>query len=528
MSKKKTKSSRTESNVASPRKSRPSWVGWIVNTVLLLVSLIIGMFILEAGARYLLPKPPPPEKSVNRFQVEPTANTNMVYRILPDTTFVTFGISYPTNEFGFRDRPLAPKDENTFRILCIGDSVTFGTGVKNEETFPNQLEAMLLERVGDGYSVDVVNAGVSAYNARNVLGLLESHVEEIDPDLVIYTFVENDLDDSMSTGPDQHLVYYDPSKPPDEPHLQREFSAVWWQSKNPPKPGGSSLLRLIETSFSPVSDSSLPFLVGEHPTTRDRWESFERTLLTKKEICGEINAPLLVYSFAAKGHSEPTAKRVDQICRDLKIPHASTLPLFDHKTYMKDYSLGFDAHCNTLGNEVMATRLMHYLQEENVLPEDFFPSLPDPPIYKDEVDETIANELEESALDSPTLIDLSTGEGIQGMLGGVDLAGRMARSCFFRLSPPGDRLEVEMKGLVNSPGNKQRVVAIIEGATAEESYDLPTIWKTYSFSIPESLRDELVEVELKVLGPVWVPSLAERRQGLFPYTAGVRWMKRGS
>ena len=528
MAKKKQSRPGRNSNVAEPDKSRSKRPGWLVNGLLLFGSLVIGLILLEIGSRVLLPKPPPPERMENQFLVEAVSNPNMVYRILPDRTFVTFGLPYLTNEFGFRDEPVTGKDDSTFRILCVGDSVTFGTGVKNEETFPNQLETMLKDEVREGATVDVVNGGVSAFNARNILGLLESHIEEIDPDVVVYTFVENDLDDSMSAAPDGNLVYYDPTKQPDEPHLQREYAAVWWQSKNPPKPDGSAIMRLIANTFPKVSDSSLPFLVGDHPTPRTRWEAFEETLRSMKEICEAKGSRLLVYSFAATHHSEPTLRKVETICENLDLPHASTLPLFDHRTYMKEYSLGFDAHCNTLGNEVMATRLLHYLQQEEELPEEFFPSLPDPPPYEDVIDQKVADDLEKSALDSPKRIDIATGKGIQGMLGGVDLSGRMARSCIFRLSPPGDRIEVEMKGLVTAPGSKQSVVAIIEGVTAEESHDLPTVWRTYSFSIPPEFQEELVEIELRVLGPAWIPTLVERRQGLFQYTAGIRWIERGN
>ena len=514
-------------NEADSGKSRSKWWGWWVNGFLLTGSVFVGLILLEFGARLLLPEQPDAERLENMFLVEPVENPKMVYRILPDRTFVTFGINYRTNEFGFRDKPVGRREDQTFRILCVGDSVTFGTGVKNEETFPNQLEGMLKEEVKEGLHVDVVNGGVSAFNTKNVLGLLESDLKKLAPDVVIYTFVENDLDDSLSGAPDGNLILYDPSKGPDEPHIQREFAAVWWLSKNPLDSEQSALMKLIRTSFPKVSDSALPLLIGDHPTTRKRWGVFEDSLETMKMVCETNEADFLVYSFAARNHSEPTVRRVNQICEEKGIPHATTLPMFDHRTYMKEYSLGFDPHCNTLGNQVMAERLMHFLQEEEQLPEEWFPSLPELNDYQDEIDTLVADQIEQEASRSPKEINLSTGDGIHGMLGGVDLAGRMARSCLFRLSPPGDTIEVEMKGLVTSEGSRQRVMAIIEGATAEESYDLPQTWETYQFTLPADYRDQVVEVEIKVLGPAWIPSMVERRQGRFQYTAGIRLMRRG-
>ncbi len=139
----------------------------------------------------------PPE---TRWLVMPAPNPDMTYMLQPNSDFVTFGVPFRTNELGFRDGPIVPKSPNMFRILCVGDSVTFGTGVTNEETFPNVLERQLQQYTLPGIVVDVINAGVSAYNARNIRGLLEYYLSQLKPDVVVYIFVENDLDDSVSAG----------------------------------------------------------------------------------------------------------------------------------------------------------------------------------------------------------------------------------------------------------------------------------------------------------------------------------------
>jgi lysophospholipase L1-like esterase len=55
---------------------------------------------------------------------------------------------YRINAQGFRDRErVRPKPSGMYRILVLGDSVTFGFGVQPEESFTRLLEAELKERV---------------------------------------------------------------------------------------------------------------------------------------------------------------------------------------------------------------------------------------------------------------------------------------------------------------------------------------------------------------------------------------------
>jgi lysophospholipase L1-like esterase len=81
-----------------------------------------------------------------------------------------------------------------FRILAIGDSVTYGLGREYNETYPYYVGEKLGQK---GYDVEVINLGVSGYNFRDYVEVLRSRVNELDPDLVIIGFVHPDeyLDD---------------------------------------------------------------------------------------------------------------------------------------------------------------------------------------------------------------------------------------------------------------------------------------------------------------------------------------------
>jgi lysophospholipase L1-like esterase len=91
---------------------------------------------------------------------------------------------------GLRDREYSlQKPEGTTRILVLGDSVTFGTGVARAETFPKRLERSLRRR---GLPVEVMNAGVNGYTAYNELHYYLDEMRRYDPDLVVLAVVLND------------------------------------------------------------------------------------------------------------------------------------------------------------------------------------------------------------------------------------------------------------------------------------------------------------------------------------------------
>ena len=100
-----------------------------------------------------------------------------------------------SDDRGFRSNgPASPRQAGGARILCLGDSYTFGYGVDDIHTFPAQLAAMLSAARPD-LAVDVMNAGFPRYGIDEAASLLERKGAMIKPDLVILQFFLNDLQD---------------------------------------------------------------------------------------------------------------------------------------------------------------------------------------------------------------------------------------------------------------------------------------------------------------------------------------------
>jgi lysophospholipase L1-like esterase len=93
---------------------------------------------------------------------------------------------------GFRDGELAAaKSEDAFRIVCLGDSWTFGANVDDDATYPRRLADRLGRKYPHG-RFEVRNLGVMGYSSHQGLELLRRRALALHPDVVVLGFAMND------------------------------------------------------------------------------------------------------------------------------------------------------------------------------------------------------------------------------------------------------------------------------------------------------------------------------------------------
>ena len=177
-----------------------------VRTAILLLVIVVAVCaaLLEFGSGYILNRTAPaPIKAHDLSQLDATFVTDpvMLWRLEPNLDNyhvvgrcwdrdVDFTMS--TNALGLRDDPI-PETKTRTRILALGDSITFGLGVNNGQDWPAQLEQLLNAKAGkDKY--EVINGGVPGYSAFQGLRFLDKRGFDLDPDLVIACFGQNDFD----------------------------------------------------------------------------------------------------------------------------------------------------------------------------------------------------------------------------------------------------------------------------------------------------------------------------------------------
>jgi lysophospholipase L1-like esterase len=110
-----------------------------------------------------------------------------------------------TNAQGLRyERSLGPREEGGFRILCAGDSVTFGFGVpqvfwkRPEERHPDWLPyparlEKALRAANPGREIEVAPFAVPGYSTHQGLAWMRRDLAGLHPDLVTLLFGWNDI-----------------------------------------------------------------------------------------------------------------------------------------------------------------------------------------------------------------------------------------------------------------------------------------------------------------------------------------------
>ncbi|MBN1232981.1 MAG: hypothetical protein JXA60_06490 [Candidatus Coatesbacteria bacterium] len=97
---------------------------------------------------------------------------------------------------GFRGKDFKKeKAEGNYRIFCLGGSTTYGISLKEEETYPHNLEVFLNEYFKSKIKgkIEVINAGEISWTSMELLIQMSVRCMQYDPDLFIYYEGINDV-----------------------------------------------------------------------------------------------------------------------------------------------------------------------------------------------------------------------------------------------------------------------------------------------------------------------------------------------
>ncbi|SVC20470.1 uncharacterized protein METZ01_LOCUS273324, partial [marine metagenome] len=162
-----------------------------INLLLLVGAVLLTLLLIEVG--YSIYQLIRPSKAYFRID-QKTQERYLIPGIVRKKKFIENGpeITIKINSQGWRDREISlEKQEDTFRIVALGDSITFGWGVELNETYIKQLETTLKKR--DSHkNYEVINISIEDLGLQEELKLLKQVGLNFQPDLVLLGFYLND------------------------------------------------------------------------------------------------------------------------------------------------------------------------------------------------------------------------------------------------------------------------------------------------------------------------------------------------
>ena len=173
----------------------------IINFSFLLFTIFFFFLMLELGVRIVFPS----QEIVSFAGTDPAVfeeSTIIPWTLKPNASARFVALDFDTqiniNSLGLRDKERSlEKDNNTYRILVLGDSFTYGFGVNNNETYSAILENLLNTQssLGTNKKFEVWNAGfASGYTEDTFYLYLREKGFEFKPDMVLVgMYVENDV-----------------------------------------------------------------------------------------------------------------------------------------------------------------------------------------------------------------------------------------------------------------------------------------------------------------------------------------------
>lgn len=275
------------------------------------------------------------------------------------------------NSLGYRGPEIDRRKPNkTVRILCIGDSGTYGEFVDDSDTLSALLQQQLRQ---EGLQVEVINGGVPGTTIVDQMQFLRRGMA-IDPDIVILTFSENDITDLGSTVP-QYValernrilkskpgfrLLYDLLRDTALFNYMLKVRATWVAyARTPP--------RAAEISQAPEV---------EHDVYESWWGLYAAELKEMQRFLTDRRIRLLFNVYPTHQRiGVPTPmesrqaiqlQRVQDLARSIGIPTVETLPWFARSGRTKEdlYHLPYDGHANGNGYRVQAAALLPAVRDD--------------------------------------------------------------------------------------------------------------------------------------------------------------------
>jgi len=275
------------------------------------------------------------------------------------------GVEYSINSLGLRGPEItADKPAGTFRILGVGDSITFGIGVRDNETYLRQIETALNAQYHDHPRFEVLNSGVQGYNTRDEVIALEHRWLPLQPDLVVIFFYLNDAyNDDLIQNMGQELGVHRQATALG--HVSRIYDL--YQHNRQTRRDRAGVEKLYNERFFTEAEAALP-------TSGYDWRKSRAALAYAAGLAHARDFKLALvilpelYQLDGKYPFEAVHQLVANTGQELGIPTLDLLPTFKGRDPSPLWVHPTDHHPNRDAHALVAGAVDEFLEREKLLP----------------------------------------------------------------------------------------------------------------------------------------------------------------
>jgi hypothetical protein len=315
----------------------------LINVLVSLGSLLFFLSALELGTRLLWH--PGPEAG-HLGVILKGANRRLVYE----------GIEYRTNSLGLRNPEMDSGNvKGAKRILALGDSFLWGDGLPESELVTVKIENLLK---AEGGNVDVINAGVSAYNTSDELRQLRRLTPLYSPAAVIVFFFTNDV---LQEDPTRAPVSWQQNAKEFLRHRSRFFSYLYYVYRDKLSSKIAAPKSLLPQDYFDLDDS------------KPGWVLFKSSALGIREYCIQHRSQLLfvlIPTLTNLNKNYPYSELRRAVTTYLEASGIQLLDLFDTFSPYRPSDLWVslrNPHWNGRATTMAADRITTYLREHRFL-----------------------------------------------------------------------------------------------------------------------------------------------------------------
>ena len=314
------------------------------NLLAILIILVVLLAICEASIRVYLHYNTVYDIEMTRYAMsvkEDSENPKIGHVHKPGSNMELMDVNVSINSDGLRDRDYPIERGDAYRIIFLGDSLTFGWGVEQEYTFQYLLE----EEIGKTAPTEIINFGTGNYNTEQEVSMFFEKGVKYDPDKVVLFYFINDAEATPKKSGLWFLGY-------------SYLISFYWSRIN-------SLINNIL-----VSRSFKDYYTALYMDDQEGWINSQKAMLELRDYCLE-NAIAFQVVLLPELHDTNNLifgevyNKISLFLQQNGIEYMNLAKLFsDHGDQMELWVSYDDAHPNKLAHGKIAETLVEFISEK--------------------------------------------------------------------------------------------------------------------------------------------------------------------